>query len=168
MIFLWCVSSSPPSEVSWRSCALRFGRKTLIPCQIATAQNASLKQQLLHFCPPIIRSDNRFQAKHVIIHQKHRWPDFFQKKIQYLTRNGGGNFWMHPKIWCLNFKPQYLQNYLSLTNDLYSIRKRSIRAFKSIFKLLGWGPASALAPDFAPKLCTRGVSGCSSACFKTC
>ena len=105
-----------------------------------------------------------------------------------LTRNGGGNFWMHPKIWCLNFKPQYLQNYLSPTNDLYSVQKRTIRAFKSIFKLLGWGPASAgplrakffagspplacgfaaLAPDFAPTLCTRGVSGCSSACFKTC
>ena len=43
---------------------------------------------------------------------------------------------------CLNFKPQYLQNYSSPTNDLYSVRKRSIGAFKSIFKLLGWGPAS--------------------------
>ena len=31
---------------------------------------------------------------------------------------------MHPKIWCLNFKPQYLQKYLSPTNDLYSVRKR--------------------------------------------
>ena len=78
-------------------------------------------------------------------------------------------------------------NYPSTKNDLYSVRKRSIRAFKSIFKLLGWGPASAghlrakffarspplacglaaLTPDFAPKLCTRRVSACFSACFKT-
>ena len=66
---------------------------------------------------------------------------FKSKRIfkNHLTRNGGGNYWMHPKIWCLNFKPQYLQNYVSPTNDLYSVRKRSIRAFKSIFKLLGWG-----------------------------
>ena len=121
---------------------------------------------------------------------KKRYPEQNLKVFVFflLTRNGGGNFCMHPKIWCLNFKPQYLQNYLSPTNDLYSVRKRSIRAFKSIFKLLGWGPASAgplrakffarspslacgfaaLAPDFAPTLCTRGVSGCSSACFKTC
>ena len=27
---------------------------------------------------------------------------------------------------------------------------------------------NALAPDFAPKLCTRRVSDCFSACFKTC
>ena len=47
-----------------------------------------------------------------------------------LTRNGGGNFWMHPKIWCLNLKSQYLQNYSSPTNDLYSVQKRSIRVFK--------------------------------------
>ena len=46
---------------------------------------------------------------------------------------------MHPKIWCLNFKPQYLQNYSSPTNDLYSVRKRSIGAFKSNFKLLDLG-----------------------------
>ena len=92
------------------------------------------------------------------------------------------------KIECFNFKPQYLLNYSSPTNDLYSVRKRSIGAFKSMFKLLGWGPASAgplretfferssplacgsaaLAPNFAPKLCTRRVSACFSACFKTC
>ena len=52
---------------------------------------------------------------------------------------------LHPKIRCFNFKPQYLLNYTSPTNDLYSVRKRSIGAFKSIFKLLGLGPASALA-----------------------
>ena len=57
-----------------------------------------------------------------------------------LTRIGGGNFWLHSKVWCLNFKPQYLQNFSSPTNDFYSVRKKSIRAFKSIFKLLGWGP----------------------------
>ena len=105
-----------------------------------------------------------------------------------LTRNGGENFLMHPKTWCLNFKPQYLQNYSSPTNDLYNVRKRSSRAFKSIFKLLGWvsaragslrskffarSPAlvcgvAALAPDFAPKLCTPCVFDCISACFKTC
>ena len=92
-----------------------------------------------------------------------------------LTRNRGGIFWIHRKIGCLNFEPQYLLNYSSPKNDLYSVRKRSTRAFKSIFKLLGWGPASAgplrakffarspplacgfaaLAPEFAPKLCTR-------------
>ena len=55
-----------------------------------------------------------------------------------LTRNRGGNFWMHPKTWCLNFEPQYLQNYSSPRNDLYSVQKRSIRAFKSIVKLLDW------------------------------
>ena len=49
----------------------------------------------------------------------------------------------HPKIGCFNFKEEYLLNYSSPKNDLYSVRKRSIRAFKSIFKLLGWGPASA-------------------------
>ena len=50
----------------------------------------------------------------------------------------------HPKIRCFNFKPQYLLNYTSPTNDLYSVRKRSIGAFKSISKLLGLGPASAV------------------------
>ena len=94
----------------------------------------------------------------------------------------------HPKIGCFNFKPQYLLNYTSPTNYLYSVRKRSIGAFKSIFKLLGLGPASAgplrakffarnsplacgfaaLAPNFAPKLCTRRVSAWFSACSKTC
>ena len=92
-----------------------------------------------------------------------------------------------------NFKRQYLRNYTSLTNDLYSVRKKSIRAFKSIFKLLCWGPASAgpsranffarspepvreeaistfkfifeLAPDFASKLCTRDVSGLAAVQF---
>ena len=71
---------------------------------------------------------------------------------------------IHPKIGCLNFKPKYLLNYSCPTNDLYSVRKRRIRAFKSIFKLLGWGPL-AMAPDFAPNLCTRRVSDCFSACF---
>ena len=60
-----------------------------------------------------------------------------------LTRNRGGIFWIHRKISCLNFEPQYLLNYSSPKNDLYSVRKRSISVFKSIFKLLGWGPASA-------------------------
>ena len=49
---------------------------------------------------------------------------------------------LHPKIRCFNFKPQYLLNYTSPTNDLYSVQKRSIGAFKSIFELLGLGPAS--------------------------
>ena len=44
-----------------------------------------------------------------------------------------------PKVWYLNLNPQYLHNYSSPTNDLYSVRKKSIRAFKLIFKLLGWG-----------------------------
>ena len=88
-----------------------------------------------------------------------------------LTLSWPGKILLRPKIRCFNFKPQYLLNYTSPTNDLYSVRKRSIRALKSIFKLLGWGPASArsaLAPNFAPKLCTRRVSACFSTCFKTC
>ena len=62
--------------------------------------------------------------------------------LHLLTRVGGRIFGFHPKIWYLNFKSQYLQNFSSPTNDLYSVRKKSIRAFKSIFKLPGWGPAS--------------------------
>ena len=80
-------------------------------------------------------------------------------------------FRIHPKIWCLNFKPQYLLNYSSPSHDLQRVRKKTIRAFNLIFKLLGWGPASGfavLAPDFAPKLCTHRVSGCISECVKTC
>ena len=57
-----------------------------------------------------------------------------------LTLSWPGKFLFHPKIGCFNFKPQYLLNYSNPTNDLYSVRKRSIGAFKSIFKLLGWGP----------------------------
>ena len=106
----------------------------------------------------------------------------------FLTLSWPGKILLRPKIRCFNFKPQYLLNYTSPTNDLYSVRKRSIGAFKSIFKLLGLGPASAgplrakffarssplacgfaaLAPNFAPKLCTRRVSACFSTCFKTC
>ena len=105
-----------------------------------------------------------------------------------LTLSWPGKILLRPKIRCFNFKPQYLLNYTSPTNDLYSVRKRSIGAFKSIFKLLGLGPASAgplrakffarssplacgfaaLAPNFAPKLCTPRVSACFSTCFKTC
>ena len=87
-----------------------------------------------------------------------------------LTLSWPGKILLRPKIRCFNFKPQYLLNYTSPTNDLYSVRKRSIGAFKSIFKLLGLGPAcfAALAPNFAPKLCTRRVSACFSTCFKTC
>ena len=80
-----------------------------------------------------------------------------------LTRNGGGIFWMPPKIWCLNFKPQYLQNYSSPTND-FTAFERGASGLSNQF-LNCW---AGLASDFAPKLCTRGVSGCSSACFKTC
>ena len=52
-----------------------------------------------------------------------------------LTLGWPGKFLIHRKIGCLNVKPQYLLNYSSPTNDLYSVRKESIRAFKSIFKL---------------------------------
>ena len=79
----------------------------------------------------------------------------FSEEKAFLTLSWPGKFLFHPKIGCFNFKPQFLLNYSSPKNDLYSVRKRSIRAFKSIFKLLGW--AAALAPDFAPKLCTRRV-----------
>ena len=109
-------------------------------------------------------------------------------RVSSLTLSWPGKIWFHPKNGCFNFKPQYLLNYTSPTNDLYSVRKRSIGAFKSIYKLLCLGPASAgplcakffarssplacgfaaLAPNFAPKLCTRRVSACFSACFKTC
>ena len=118
-----------------------------------------------------------------------RYPEQSLKVFVFflLTRNRGGIFSIHRKVGCLNFEPQYLLNYSSPKNDFYSVQKKSIRAFKSVFKLLGWGPASAgtlralffarssplacgfaaLAPDFAPKLCTRRVSACFSACFKT-
>ena len=105
-----------------------------------------------------------------------------------LTLTWPAKFLFHPKIGCFNLKPQYLLNYPSPTNYLYSVQKRSIAAFKSIFKLLGWVLASAgplrakffarspplacgsatLAPNFPPKLCTRHVSACFSAYFKTC
>ena len=105
-----------------------------------------------------------------------------------LTLSWPGKILFHPKIGCFNFKPQYLLNYKSPTNDLYSVQKRSIGAFKSTFKQLGSGPASAgplrarffarsfplacgfaaLAPNCARKRCTRRVSACFSACFKTC
>ena len=55
-----------------------------------------------------------------------------------MTTSWPGKFLFHPKIGCLNFKPQYLLNYSSPKNNLYSVQKRSISAFKSIFKLLGW------------------------------
>ena len=68
----------------------------------------------------------------------------FEKfSIFLLTLSWPGKILLRPKIRCFNFKPQYLLNYTSPTNDLYSVRKRSIGAFKSIFKLLGLGPASA-------------------------
>ena len=51
-----------------------------------------------------------------------------------LTLSWPGKFLFHPKIGCFNFKPQYLLNYSSPKNDFYSVRKRSIRAFKSIFR----------------------------------
>ena len=57
---------------------------------------------------------------------------FLVLRLFYLTLSWPGRFWIHPKIGCLNFKPQYLLNYSSPTNDLYSVRKRSIRAFKSL------------------------------------
>ena len=60
-----------------------------------------------------------------------------------LTLSWPGKILFHPKIRCFNFKLQYLLNYLSPKNDLYSVRKRSIRAFKSTFTLLGWGHARA-------------------------
>ena len=81
---------------------------------------------------------------------------FFLLMFLFLTLSWPGKIWFHPKNGCLNFEPQYLLNYSSPINDLYSVRKRSIRAF------------AALAPNFAPKLCTRRVSACFSACFKTC
>ena len=42
-----------------------------------------------------------------------------------LTLNRRGNFRSPSKIWCLNFKRQYL-NYSSPTNDLKRVRKKSI------------------------------------------
>ena len=64
------------------------------------------------------------------------------KYLGVLTLSWPEKILSHPKIGCFNFKPQYLLNYTSPTNDLHSDRKRSIEAFKSIFKLLGLGPAS--------------------------
>ena len=61
----------------------------------------------------------------------------------FLTLNGQGHFRIHPKIWCLNFKPQYLFNYSSPTKDSWRVQKKTIRAFNLICELLGWGPASA-------------------------
>ena len=106
-----------------------------------------------------------------------------QLDLEVLTLSWPGKILLRPKIRCFNFKPQYLLNYTSPTNDLYSVRKRSIGAFKSIFKLLGLGPPSAgpLRAVFCAKfsagvrlrrtgseLCTRRVSACFPACFKTC
>ena len=64
------------------------------------------------------------------------WIFFGSKILNFLTLSWPGKNLLHPKIRCFNFKPQYLLNYTSPTNDLYSVRKRSIGAFKSIFKLL--------------------------------
>ena len=77
----------------------------------------------------------------------------YRQLVEMLTLSWPGKFLFHPKIGCFNFKPQYLLNYSSPKNDLYSVRKRCF---------------AALAPNFAPKLCTRLVSACFSACFKTC
>ena len=65
---------------------------------------------------------------------------YFKPACNGLTLSWPGKILFHPKIGCLKFIPQNLLNYSSATNDLYTVRKRSIRAFKSIFKLLGWGP----------------------------
>ena len=57
-------------------------------------------------------------------------------RLPHLILSWPGKFLFHPNIWCFNFKPHYLLNYSSPKNDLYSVRKKSIRAFKSVFKLL--------------------------------
>ena len=68
------------------------------------------------------------------------------------------NFPDPSKTVVLQLKAKYLLKYSSPTNDSWRVRERTIRAFNLIFELLGWGPAiAALAPDFAPKLCTPRV-----------
>ena len=102
-----------------------------------------------------------------------------------LTRNGGGIFWTHRKIGCINFKPQYLLN-IQVRQTIYTAFERGasnqfLNCQNQFLNCwvggpLPWAPCAkcsagvllaTLAPDFAPKLCTRGVSGCSSACFNT-
>ena len=63
----------------------------------------------------------------------------------------------------------------SISRTLRSDKRFSARSkednqgFHFDFQIDGMGARFvALVPDFAPKLCLRGVSGCISACFKTC
>ena len=95
-----------------------------------TWQNLEKKRITDHYFPPPLKMWDR---KIITFH--------LEKFL--LTLSWPGKFLFHPKIRCFNFKPQYLLNYSSPINDLYSVQKRSIGAFKSIFKLLGWGPAGA-------------------------
>ena len=83
-----------------------------------------------------------------------------------LTLSWPGKFLFHPKIGCLNFKPQYLLNYSSSTNDLYSVHIRSIRVFKSIFKLLGW-PLGCKVFRAKSSVCQRLRRTGSELCAKT-
>ena len=43
--------------------------------------------------------------------------DFLLNNANGLSLNGGGIFWIHTKIWSLNFKLQYFLNFSSPTND---------------------------------------------------
>ena len=54
-----------------------------------------------------------------------RSNQFFLSVKMFLTRFGRRIFGIHPKIWCLNFKPQYLQNYSSPTKVFEQVRKRT-------------------------------------------
>ena len=88
----------------------------------------------------VLRHIYLIKVKHSVLHRNNgcEWLPLLNMLELFTcssTRIGGKIFGIHPKIWCSHFKPQYLQNDSSPTNDLYIVPKRSIRAFKSIFKL---------------------------------
>ena len=54
--------------------------------------------------PEWLRLENNFFELKTNIMMMIRKPHIFGKKKGFLTLNGQGNFRIHPKIWCLNFK----------------------------------------------------------------
>ena len=98
-------------------------------CQVRSVSSDTSTVEILAFC-----------AGRLLTKKKSTSKCSKENTVNCLTLNGPGHFRIHPKIWCLNFKPQYLLNYSSPTKDSERVRKRTIRAFILIFKLLGWEP----------------------------
>ena len=57
-----------------------------------------------------------------------------------LTLNGPAHFRIHPKIWCLNFKPQWSPKLFKSDKRFIARSKEDNQCFQFIFELLGWGP----------------------------